>query len=85
MLIPIAEKTLIDKSIQFKNDWSYCPNGWIKTFAKINDNDKKLITLSINYCKWYDKYSLLWSKKIHIKIFLDTENNLPYYEIKTMN
>ena len=38
--------------------------------------------LSPNYYDGPDKYNVLYGSEIHIKIFLNTFNDLPYYEIK---
>ena len=62
MLIPIAEKTLINKKIQFTN--------------------VPYMLLSPNYYDRPDQYNVLYGSEIHIKIFLNTFNDLPYYEIK---
>ena len=85
MLIPIAEKTLINKKIQFTTDcyglWSNC----IRVLIKVNNDDETYAFLSTNYYTGPNKRCILYAKEIHIKIFLNTINNLPYYEIKTKN
>ena len=82
MLIPIAEKTLINKKIQFKNVTYRSEIGYIRVLANINNNGETYMFLSLNYYDGPDKYNILCGSEIHIKIFLNTLNNLPYYEIK---
>lgn len=82
MLIPIAEKTLINKKIQFKNI-SYCSTiDYIRVLSNINNNGETYMFLSLKYYDGPDQYNILRGSEIHIKIFLNTLNNLPYYEIK---
>lgn len=82
MLIPIAEKTLINKKIQFKNIY-YCSTiDYIRVLSNINNNGETYMFLSPKYYNGPDQDNILCGNEIHIKIFLNTLNNLPYYEIK---
>lgn len=82
MLIPIAEKTLINKKIQFTNIPYRSTIGYIRVLANINNNGETYMLLSPNYYDGPDQYNVLCGSEIYIKIFLNTLNNLPYYEIK---
>lgn len=82
MLIPIAEKTLINKKIQFKNVPYHSTIDYIRVLANINNNGETYMFLSPNYYDGPDQYNILCGSEIHIKIFLNTLNNFPYYEIK---
>ena len=82
MLIPIAEKTLINKKIQFANIPYSSTIGYIRVVSNINNNGETYMLLSPNYYDGPDQYNILCGSEIHIKIFLNTLNNLPYYEIK---
>ena len=81
MLIPIAEKTLINKKIQFTNI-PYRSNNSIRVLSNINNQGEVYMLLSPNYYDGPDQYNVLYGSEIHIKIFLNTFNDLPYYEIK---
>lgn len=81
MLIPIAEKTLINKKIQFSNI-PYRSNNYIRVLSNINNQGEVYMLLSPNYYDGPDQYNVLYGSEIHIKIFLNTFNDLPYYEIK---
>ena len=81
MLIPIAEKTLINKKIQFTNVPSRS-NNYIRVLSNINNQGEVYMLLSPNYYDGPDQYNVLYGSEIHIKIFLNTFNDLPYYEIK---
>lgn len=93
MLIPIAEKTLINKKIQFTTDYNQfrgaiCYGLWsncIRVLINVNNDDETYAYLSTNYYTGPNKHYILYAKEMHIKIFLNTINNLPYYEIKTKN
>lgn len=82
MLIPIAEKTLINKKIQFKNVPYHSTIDYIRVLANINNNGETYMFLSPKYYDGPDQYNILHGSEIHIKIFLNTLNSLPYYEIK---
>lgn len=82
MLIPIAEKTLINKKIQFTNVLHRSTIDYIRVLANINNQGETYMLLSPNYYDGPDQYNILRGSEIHIKIFLNTLNNLPYYEIK---
>lgn len=82
MLIPIAEKTLINKKIRFTNIPYHSTIDYIRVLANINNNGETYMFLSPNYYDGPDQYNILRGSEIHIKIFLNTLNNLPYYEIK---
>lgn len=82
MLIPIAEKTLINKKIQFKNVPHRSTIDYIRVLANINNNGETYMLLSPKYYDGPDQYNILCGSEIHIKIFLNTLNSLPYYEIK---
>lgn len=81
MLIPIAEKTLINKKIQFTNI-PHRSNNYIRVLSNINNQGEVYMLLSPNYYDGPDQYNVLYGSEIHIKIFLNTFNDLPYYEIK---
>ena len=81
MLIPIAEKTLINKKIQFTNI-PRRSNNYIRVLSNINNQGEVYMLLSPNYYDGPDRYNVLYGSEIHIKIFLNTFNDLPYYEIK---
>lgn len=82
MLIPIAEKTLINKKIQFTTSLYRSTIDYIRVLANINNNGETYMFLSPNYYDGPDKYNILCGSEIRIKIFLNTFNDLPYYEIK---
>ena len=82
MLIPIAEKTLINKKILFSNILHSSTIDYIRVLSNINNNGETYMLLSPNYYDGPDKYNILYGSEIHIKIFLNTLNDLPYYEIK---
>lgn len=82
MLIPIAEKTLINKKIRFSNILYRSTIDHIRVVSNINNNGETYMLLSLNYYDGPDQYNVLCGSEIHIKIFLNTLNNLPYYEIK---
>ena len=82
MLIPIAEKTLINKKIRFTNTPYHSTIDYIRVLANINNNGETYMFLSPNYYDGPDQYNILRGSEIHIKIFLNTFNDLPYYEIK---
>ena len=82
MLIPIAEKTLINKKIQFTNATYRSITNYIRVLSNINNQGEVYMLLSPNYYDGPDKYNVLYGSEIHIKIFLNTFNDLPYYEIK---
>lgn len=82
MLIPIAEKTLINKKIRFTNIPYHSTIDYIRVLANINNNGETYMFLSPNYYDGPDQYNILCGSEMHIKIFLNTLNNLPYYEIK---
>lgn len=82
MLIPIAEKTLINKKIQFANILYSSTIDYIRVVSNINNNGETYMLLSPNYYDGPDQFNILCGSEIHIKIFLNTLNNLPYYEIK---
>ena len=82
MLIPIAEKTLINKKIQFTNVSYNSTIDYIRVLANINNNGETYMCLSPEYYDGPDQYNILRGSEIHIKIFLNTFNDLPYYEIK---
>lgn len=82
MLIPIAEKTLINKKIRFSNILYRSTIDHIRVVSNINNNGETYMLLSLNYYDGPDKYNILCGSEIRIKIFLNTLNNLPYYEIK---
>ena len=82
MLIPIAEKTLINKKIQFTNVPHRSTIDYIRVLANINNNGETYMFLAPEYYDGPDQYNILRGSEIHIKIFLNTLNNLPYYEIK---
>ena len=81
MLIPIAEKTLINKKIQFSNI-PHRSTNYIRVLSNINDQGETYMLLSPNYYDGPNQYNVLYGSEIHIKIFLNTFNDLPYYEIK---
>ena len=82
MLIPIAEKTLINKKIRFTNILYRSTIGYIRVLSNINNQGEVYMLLSPNYYDGPDQYNVLYGSEIHIKIFLNTFNDLPYYEIK---
>lgn len=82
MLIPIAEKTLINKKIRFTNIPHRSEIDYIRVLSNINNNGETYMFLSTKYYDGPDQYNILYGSEIHIKIFLNTLNNLPYYEIK---
>lgn len=82
MLIPIAEKTLINKKILFTNMPYRSAADYIRVLSNINGQGETYMLLSPNYYDGPDKYNVLYGSEIHIKIFLNTFNDLPYYEIK---
>ena len=82
MLIPIAEKTLINKKIRFTNIPYLSEIGYIRVVSNINNHGETYMLLSPNYYDGPDQFNILCGSEIHIKIFLNTLNNLPYYEIK---
>ena len=82
MLIPIAEKTLINKKIQFTNVPHRSTIDYIRVLANINNHGETYMCLFPNYYDGPDKYNILCGSEMHIKIFLNTFNDLPYYEIK---
>lgn len=82
MLIPIAEKTLINKKIRFSNILYRSTIDHIRVVSNINNNGETYMLLSLNYYDGPDKYNILCGSEIRIKIFLNTFNDLPYYEIK---
>ena len=82
MLIPIAEKTLINKKILFTNIPYRSKTDYIRVLSNINNQGETYMLLSPNYYDGPDKYNILYGSEIHIKIFLNTLNDLPYYEIK---
>ena len=82
MLIPIAEKTLITKKIQFSNVPHRSKTNYIRVLSNINNQGEAYMLLSPNYYDGPDQYNVLYGSEIHIKIFLNTFNDLPYYEIK---
>lgn len=82
MLIPIAEKTLINKKIEFANIRNRSTIDYIRVLSNINNQGETYMLLSPNYYDGPDQYNILRGSEIHIKIFLNTLNNLPYYEIK---
>lgn len=82
MLIPIAEKTLINKKIRFSNISCRSEIGYIRVVSNINNNGETYMFLSPKYYDGPNQYNILYGSEIHIKIFLNTLNNLPYYEIK---
>ena len=82
MLIPIAEKTLINKKIQFTNVPYRATTNYIRVLSNINNQGEVYMLLSPNYYDGPDQYNVLYGSEIHIKIFLNTFNDLPYYEIK---
>ena len=82
MLIPIAEKTLINKKIQFTNIPYRSKTDYIRVLSNINNQGETYMLLSPNYYDGPDQYNVLYGSEIHIKIFLNTVNDLPYYEIK---
>lgn len=81
MLIPIAEKTLINKKIRFTNP-RRSEIDYIIVLANINNQGETYMLLSPKYYDGSDQYNILRGSEIHIKIFLNTLNSLPYYEIK---
>lgn len=82
MLIPIAEKTLINKKIRFTNIPYRSEVSYIRVLSNINNHGETYMLLSPNYYDGPDQYNVLCGSEIHIKIFLNTFNDLPYYEIK---
>ena len=82
MLIPIAEKTLINKKIQFSNSPYRSKPDYIRVLSNINNQGETYMLLSPNYYDGPNQYNVLYGSEIHIKIFLNTVNDLPYYEIK---
>ena len=82
MLIPIAEKTLINKKILFTNIPYRNATDYIRVLSNINDQGETYMFLSPNYYDGPNQYNVLYGSEIHIKIFLNTFNDLPYYEIK---
>lgn len=82
MLIPIAEKTLINKKIRFANILNSSTIDYIRVVSNINNNGETYMLLSPNYYDGPDRFNILCGSEIHIKIFLNTFNDLPYYEIK---
>ena len=82
MLIPIAEKILINKKIQFSNIPHRSKIDYIRVLSNINDQGETYMLLSPNYYDGPDQYNVLCGSEIRIKIFLNTFNDLPYYEIK---
>ena len=82
MLIPIAEKTLINKKIRFTNIPYFSEIDYIRVVSNINNHGETYMLLSPNYYDGPDQYNILCGSEIHIKIFLNTLNNFPYYEIK---
>ena len=82
MLIPIAEKTLINKKIRFANILNSSTIDYIRVLSNINNQGEVYMLLSPNYYDGPDQHNVLYGSEIHIKIFLNTFNDLPYYEIK---
>lgn len=82
MLIPIAEKTLINKKILFANIRNRSTIDYIRVLSNINNQGETYMLLSPNYYDGPNQYNVLCGSEIHIKIFLNTVNDLPYYEIK---
>lgn len=82
MLIPIAEKTLINKKILFTNMPYRNATDYIRVLSNINDQGETYMLLSPNYYDGPNQYNVLCGSEIHIKIFLNTFNDFPYYEIK---
>lgn len=82
MLIPIAEKTLINKKILFTNMPYRNATDYIRVLSNINNQGETYMLLSPNYYDGPNQYNVLYGSEIHIKIFLNTVNDLPYYEIK---
>lgn len=82
MLIPIAEKTLINKKILFTNMPYRAKTDYIGVLSNINNQGETYMLLSPNYYDGPNQYNVLYGSEIHIKIFLNTLNSLPYYEIK---
>lgn len=82
MLIPIAEKTLINKKILFTNMPYRNATDYIRVLSNINNQGETYMLLSPNYYDGPNQYNVLYGSEIHIKIFLNTFNDLPYYEIK---
>lgn len=82
MLIPIAEKTLINKKILFTNIPYRSAADYIRVLSNINNQGETYMFLSPKYYDGPNQYNILCGSEIHIKIFLNTLNNLPYYEIK---
>lgn len=82
MLIPIAEKTLINKKILFTNIPYRNATDYIRVLSNINNQGEIYMLLSPNYYDGPNQYNVLYGSEIHIKIFLNTFNGLPYYEIK---
>lgn len=82
MLIPIAEKTLINKKIQFSNVPHRSKTDYIRVLSNINNQGETYMLLSPNYYDGPNQCNVLYGSEIHIKIFLNTVNDLPYYEIK---
>lgn len=82
MLIPIAEKTLINKKILFTNIPYRNSTDYIRVLSNINNQGETYMLLSPNYYDGPNQYNVLYGSEIHIKIFLNTFNDLPYYEIK---
>lgn len=82
MLVPIAEKTLINKKILFTNMPYRNATDYIRVLSNINNQGETYMLLSPNYYDGPNQYNVLYGSEIHIKIFLNTVNDLPYYEIK---
>ena len=82
MLIPIAEKTLINKKILFTNKPYRSAADYIRVLSNINGQGETYMLLSPNYYDGPNQCNVLYGSEIHIKIFLNTFNDLPYYEIK---
>ena len=82
MLIPIAEKTLINKKIEFANILNHSTINYIRVLSNINNQGETYMLLSPNYYDGPDKCNVLYGSEIHIKINLNTLKKLPYYEIK---
>ena len=77
MLIPIEKKTIINKKIQFTNVPYRSITNYIRVLSNINNQGEVYMLLSTNYYDGPDKYNVLYGSEIHIKIFLNTFNDLP--------
>ena len=71
-----------NKKIWLTNAYHCSTINYIRVLANINNHGETYILLSPNYYDGPDQFNILCGSEIYIKIFLNTLNNLPYYEIK---